>query len=395
MIPNALPAFDFGLGETADMIRDSVAGFAADKIAPRAGEIDASNQFPRDLWPQLGDLGVLGVTVEEEYGGAGLGMFEMSLLMEGMSNHGIPMQHLVVGPTMCLAHIARHGTEEQKRRYLAPACAGKEVWCFAITEPTAGSNSMKITTLAKTADDGDFRLSGQKVFITGSDVAHYAMVVARTTPFQDAAKKTDGFTLFIVDLNAPGVTRRPMDMSIVIPERQCELFFDDVVLRQADVIGEVDKGFSILFDTLNPERIILASMLVGLGRYAITQAVEYASERQVFDAPIGSYQGLQHPLAEAKTEIEVATLMTYKAAWAYDSDRPAAEYSNMAKYYAAEAAIHAVDTAVQCFGGNAYTHEYGIFDLYPFVRMLRTAPLNREMLLNYIGEKVLGLPRSY
>jgi acyl-CoA dehydrogenase len=343
----------------------------------------------------MGEDGFLGMMVPEEYGGAGLGMFEMSLLMEGMSNHGIPMQHLVVGPTMCLAHIARHGTEEQKRRYLAPACAGKEVWCFAITEPTAGSNSMKITTLAKTADDGDFRLSGQKVFITGSDVAHYAMVVARTTPFQDAAKKTDGFTLFIVDLNAPGVTRRPMDMSIVIPERQCELFFDDVVLRQADVIGEVDKGFSILFDTLNPERIILASMLVGLGRYAITQAVEYASERQVFDAPIGSYQGLQHPLAEAKTEIEVATLMTYKAAWAYDSDRPAAEYSNMAKYYAAEAAIHAVDTAVQCFGGNAYTHEYGIFDLYPFVRMLRTAPLNREMLLNYIGEKVLGLPRSY
>jgi len=184
-------------------------------------------------------------------------------------------------------------------------------------------------------------------------------------------------------------------MSIVIPERQCELFFDGVVLTQSDVIGEVDKGFSILFDTLNPERIILASMLVGLGRYAITQAVEYASERQVFEAPIGSYQGLQHPLAEAKTEIEVATLMTYKAAWAFDSERPAAEYSNMAKYYAAEAAIHAVDTAVQCFGGNAYTHEYGIFDLYPFVRMLRTAPLNREMLLNYIGEKVLGLPRSY
>ncbi|MBT3370535.1 MAG: acyl-CoA/acyl-ACP dehydrogenase [Rhodospirillaceae bacterium] len=386
---------DFELSDAQRMILDYGGKLAETFDRKQWLEYSRRHEFPEHIWRQMGEDGFLGMMVPEEYGGAGLGMFEMSLLMEGMSNHGIPMQHLVVGPTMCLAHIARHGTEEQKRRYLAPACAGKEVWCFAITEPTAGSNSMKITTLAKTADDGDFRLSGQKVFITGSDVAHYAMVVARTTPFQDAAKKTDGFTLFIVDLNAPGVTRRPMDMSIVIPERQCELFFDDVVLRQADVIGEVDKGFSILFDTLNPERIILASMLVGLGRYAITQAVEYASERQVFDAPIGSYQGLQHPLAEAKTEIEVATLMTYKAAWAYDSDRPAAEYSNMAKYYAAEAAIHAVDTAVQCFGGNAYTHEYGIFDLYPFVRMLRTAPLNREMLLNYIGEKVLGLPRSY
>ncbi|MBT3494811.1 MAG: acyl-CoA/acyl-ACP dehydrogenase [Rhodospirillaceae bacterium] len=386
---------DFELSDAQRMILDYGGKLAETFDRKQWLEYSRRHEFPEHIWRQMGEDGFLGMMVPEEYGGAGLGMFEMSLLMEGMSNHGIPMQHLVVGPTMCLAHIARHGTEEQKRRYLAPACAGKEVWCFAITEPTAGSNSMKITTLAKTADNGDFRLSGQKVFITGSDVAHYAMVVARTTPFQDAAKKTDGFTLFIVDLNAPGVTRRPMDMSIVIPERQCELFFDDVVLRQADVIGEVDKGFSILFDTLNPERIILASMLVGLGRYAITQAVEYASERQVFDAPIGSYQGLQHPLAEAKTEIEVATLMTYKAAWAYDSDRPAAEYSNMAKYYAAEAAIHAVDTAVQCFGGNAYTHEYGIFDLYPFVRMLRTAPLNREMLLNYIGEKVLGLPRSY
>ncbi len=386
---------DFELSDAQRMILDYGGKLAETFDRKQWLEYSRRHEFPEHIWRQMGEDGFLGMMVPEEYGGAGLGMFEMSLLMEGMSNHGIPMQHLVVGPTMCLAHIARHGTEEQKRRYLAPACAGKEVWCFAITEPTAGSNSMKITTLAKTADDGDFRLSGQKVFITGSDVADYAMVVARTTPFQDAAKKTDGFTLFIVDLNAPGVTRQPMDMSIVIPERQCELFFDGVVLTQSDVIGEVDKGFSILFDTLNPERIILASMLVGLGRYAITQAVEYASERQVFEAPIGSYQGLQHPLAEAKTEIEVATLMTYKAAWAFDSERPAAEYSNMAKYYAAEAAIHAVDTAVQCFGGNAYTHEYGIFDLYPFVRMLRTAPLNREMLLNYIGEKVLGLPRSY
>lgn len=386
---------DFELSDEQRMILDYGSKLAESFDRKQWLDYARRHEFPEHIWRQMGEDGILGLMVPEEYGGAGLGMMEMSLLMEGMADHGIPMQHLVVGPTMCLAHLARHGTEEQKQRYLPPACAGKEVWCFAITEPTAGSNSMKITTLAKSADDGDFRLNGQKVFITGSDVADYAMVVARTTPFQDAAKKTDGFTLFIVNLNAPGVTRQPMDMSIVIPERQCEIFFEDVALTKADVIGEVDKGFSILFDTLNPERIILAAMLIGLGRYAIGQAVEYACERQVFDAPIGSYQGLQHPLAEAKTEIEVATLMTYKAAWAFDNDRPAAEYSNMAKYYAAEAAIHAVDTAVQCFGGNAYTHEYGIFDLYPFVRMLRTAPLNREMLLNYIGEKVLGLPRSY
>ncbi|MDP6692560.1 MAG: acyl-CoA dehydrogenase family protein [Alphaproteobacteria bacterium] len=386
---------DFELSDEQRMILDYGSKLAESFDRQQWLDYARRHEFPEHIWRQMGEDGFLGLMVPEEYGGAGLGMMEMSLLMEGMADYGIPMQHLVVGPTMCLAHLARHGTEEQKRRYLPPACAGREVWCFAITEPTAGSNSMKITTLAKGEGNGGFKLNGQKVFITGSDVADYAMVVARTTPFQNAAKKTDGFTLFIVNLNAPGVTRTPMDMSIVIPERQCEIFFEDVALTEADVIGEVDKGFSILFDTLNPERIILAAMLIGLGRYAIGRAVEYASERVVFEGPIGSYQGLQHPLAEAKTEIEVATLMTYKASWAFDNDRPAAEYSNMAKYYAAEAAIHAVDTAVQCFGGNAYTHEYGIFDLYPFVRMLRTAPLNREMLLNYIGEKVLGLPRSY
>jgi acyl-CoA dehydrogenase len=386
---------DFDLTDEQRMILDYGGKLAENFTRKDWLDYSARHEFPRHVWEQMGADGFLGMMVPEEYGGAGLGMMEMSLLMEGMSDHGIPLQHLIVGPTMCLSHIARHGSEAQKQRYLKPACAGKEVWCFAITEPSAGTNSMKITTLAKQVDDGSYLLNGQKVFITGSDVADYAIVVARTTPFQDASSKTDGFTLFIVDLNAPGVTRQPMEMSLLIPERQCELFFDDVVLTAENVLGEVDKGFSILFDTLNPERIIIAAMLVGLGRYAINRAVDYANERQVFDAPIGSYQGLQHPLAEAKTEIEVATLMTYKAAWAFDQDRPAAEYSNMAKYYAAEAAIHAVDTTVQCFGGNAYTREYGIFDLFPFVRMLRTAPLNREMLLNYIGEKVLGLPRSY
>ena len=356
---------DFELSDEQRMILDYGSKLAESFDRKQWLDYARRHEFPEHIWRQMGDDGFLGLMVPEEYGGASLGMMEMSLLMEGMADYGIPMQHLVVGPTMCLAHLARHGTEEQKRRYLPPACAGKEVWCFAITEPTAGSNSMKITTLAKGDGNGGFRLNGQKVFITGSDVADYAMVVARTTPFQDAAKKTDGFTLFIVDLNAPGVTRQPMDMSIVIPERQCEIFFEDVALTKADVIGEVDKGFSILFDTLNPERIILAAMLIGLGRYAIGRAVEYASERQVFDAPIGSYQGLQHPLAEAKTEIEVATLMTYKAAWAFDNDRPAAEYSNMAKYYAAEAAIHAVDTAVQCFGLHPRIRHFRSISLRP------------------------------
>ncbi len=351
-------------------------------------------EFTRELWEQVGADGFLGLMVDEKYGGSGLGMTEMALLMEGMANEGIPLLMLVVGPTMSLAHLSTHGTEEQKQKYLPECCAGTKQFCFAITEPNAGSNTMKITTIAKPNGDR-FKLSGTKTFITGADVADYALVVARTTPFDQVQKKTDGFTLFIVDMKAKGIEKHPIDMSIPIPEVQYTLFFDDIDVGPEDVIGEVGKGFSILFDSLNPERIILSAMCNGVGRYALDKAVAYASERVVFDGPIGAYQGVQHPLAIAKTEIELASLMGRKAAWAFDNGLPAAEAANMAKYASAEAAIHAVDAAVQAHGGNGFTKEYGIFDLYPLVRLLRTAPLNREVILSYIASYVLGLPRSY
>ncbi len=173
------------------------------------------------------------------------------------------------------------------------------------------------------------------------------------------------------------------------------MFFDDVDIGPEDILGEVGKGFEILFESLNPERIILASVCTGMGRYALEKAVAYANERVVFNGPIGAYQALQHPLAKGKTEIELASLMTRKAAWLFDRRLPCGAESNMAKYSAAEAAIHAIDASLQCFGGNGFTKEYGIFDMYPMARLLRTAPLNSEMVLNYIAEHVMGLPRSY
>jgi acyl-CoA dehydrogenase len=360
-----------------------------------------AGEFPWELWHKLGDDGFIGTMVPEEYGGAGLGMTELTLLTEGLCNNGLPLLFLVVSSAMAMGHLAKHGAEEQKRRYLPDCCTGRKNFCFAITEANAGTNSMKIETVGKPvpAEDGRneqaFKLSGSKTFITGADVADHAIVVARTTPFAEAKSKTDGFSLFIVDLNAEGVERHQLNINVRAPETQWQLFYDEVALTEEDVVGEVGKGFRTLFDMLNPERIMVAAMAVGIGRYALRRAVEYASERQVFDAPIGSYQGLQHPLAIAQTEVEMAALMTYKAAWAYDQGLPAGEFSNMAKYFGAEAGIKAVDTAVQCFGGNAYTKEYGIYDLYPIVRLLRTAPINREMILNYIGEHVMGLPRSY
>lgn len=353
-----------------------------------------AHEFPTEMWKQAGDDGFLGIMVPEEYGGTGLGMTEMALLMEGLSNAGIPLLALVIGPTMTMSFIAHHGSEEQKQRYLPAGCRGEMNFCFAITEADAGSNSMRINTLAKPRGNR-FTLSGGKTFITGADVADHALVVARTTPYADVKKKTDGFTLFMVDLDAKGVERHPLKINIPAPESQCSIFFDDVDLGPENVVGQVGKGFEILFDTLNPERIVIAAMCCGIGRFALERAVEYSNERKVFDGPIGAYQGVQHPLAKARTEVELASLMMRKAAWTFDSGEPAGEAANMAKYSAAEAGIAAVDAALQCHGGNGFTEDYGIYELYPLVRLMRTAPVNRELILSYIGEKVMGLPRSY
>lgn len=351
--------------------------------------------FPEALYNQVAQDGFVGTMVPEEYGGSGQGMLEMHLFLEGLSNNGIPLLNLVVGAAMSLGFLAKYGSEAQKKRYLPDACAGKTRFCFAITESDAGTNTIKTTTVAKQRGNR-YALSGAKTFITDADGSDFALVVARTKPHTDVQRKTDGFTLFVVDLKAKGVDKQYIPVSIPAPETQWQIFFDDVDLGPEDIVGEVDKGFGILFKSLNPERILVASICCGLGRYALGRAVAYTKERKVFnDVPIGAYQGLQHPLASAYTDIEMASLMALKAAWVFDQGREAGDFANMAKLAAADAGIKAVDTAIQCHGGNGFTKEYGIFDLYPMVRLLKTAPLNREMILNYIGEHVMGLPRSY
>ena len=351
--------------------------------------------FPQALYSKVAEDGFVGTMVPEEYGGSGQGMVEMHLFLEGLSNNGIPLLNLVVGAAMSLGFMAKYGSEAQKLRYLPDACGGKTRFCFAITEPDAGTNTIRTSTIAKKRGNR-FALTGQKTFITDADGADYALVVTRTTAHTEVQKKTDGFTLFVVDLKAKGVEKQYIPVIIPAPETQWQVCFDEVDLGPEDIVGEVDKGFGILFKSLNPERILVGSISCGLGRYALNRAVEYAKERRVFNnVPIGSYQGLQHPLASARTDVELASLMTLKAAWIFDQGREAGEFSNMAKLAAADAGIKAVDTALQCFGGNGFTKEYGIFDIYPLVRLLKTAPLNREMILNYIGEHVMGLPRSY
>ena len=352
------------------------------------------HEFPRELFQHLADDGFLGLMVPEEHGGAGLGMTEMALLMEGMSDHGIPLLMLVVGPCMSLPHLATHGSDFHRQELLPKACTGEIQFCFAITEPGAGSNSMKMTTLAKPKGNR-FSMSGEKTFITGAEVSDYCLVVARSTPHDEVEKKTDGFTLFAVDLKAKGVSKQRVKVAMSLPEEQWTIFFDDVDLGPDDVIGEVGKGFDLLFGSLNPERIILGALCTGVGRFALNKAVAYASEREVFGQPIGAHQGVQHPLAKAYTNIEMASLMMRRAAWEYDNGIPAGASANMAKYAAAEAGIEAVDAALQAHGGSGFTEDTGIYELYPMMRLLRTAPVNRELGLSYIGNKVMGLPRSY
>jgi len=386
---------DFELSQEQTMIYEYGASLA--KTYDRAYWMEHAERraFPEAMYRQIAADGFVGTMVPEQYGGAGLGMLEMALFQEGLSNQGVPLLSLVVGATMTLSLLSSNGTEAQKREFLPAACAGDIRFCFAITEPDAGTNTIRATTVATPQPGGRFKLNGRKTYITDAKESDYALVVTRTTPHTEVKRKTDGFTLFIVDTKAKGIEMHPIPVSIALPEVQYQVFFDDVDLGPENVLGEVGKGFDILFDTLNPERILVAAIGAGVGRFALEKAVAYASERVVFNGPIGAYQALQHPLAKARTEVELASLMMRKAAWLFDRGQPCGAESNMAKLAGSEAAIHAVDASLQCFGGNGFTKEYGIFDLYPMVRLFKTAPLNNEMVLNYIGEHVMGLPRSY
>ncbi len=375
-----------------DFVRQVARKYGRDYWLARARQ----GEFTHELWQELAAGGYLGMMIPEEYGGSGLGMQQMAALQEEMGHQGIPLLLLVVSNVMDALLIAGHGSQAMKERYLPPLARGEIKLGFALTEPTAGSNSFRISTLAR--QDGDFyMLNGQKMFISGVDQADYLLVVARTTPFEQVQDKREGLSLLIVDRRAPGITLQPLEMGILHPETQFAVFFDDVRVPRGDLLGQEGKGSKYLFDALNPERISAAAVAVGLGQFVLDKAVAYAKERVVFDKPIGSHQGLQHPLAIAKTNLELAALMTRYAASLFDGGDKvtAAAYANMAKFAAAEAATEACDLAIEVHGGSGFSTDVDLITIWPFVRMLRTVPVSREMILNYIGEHVLGLPRSY
>ncbi|MBO0880922.1 MAG: acyl-CoA dehydrogenase family protein [Mycobacterium sp.] len=355
-----------------------------------------AQQHTDELWGEAGKLGFLGVNLPEQYGGGGAGMYELSLVMEEMSAHGCGLLMMVVSPAINGTIISKFGTHEQKQRWLPAIADGSITMAFAITEPDAGSNSHKITTTAR-RDGNDWILSGQKVFISGVDQAQAMLVVGRT--YKATAAKSESLrpALFIVPTDAPGFSYTPIEMELISPERQFQVFIDDVRLPADALVGSEDAAIAQLFAGLNPERIMGAASAVGTGRFAIGKAVDYVKTRKVWSTPIGAHQGISHPLAQNYIEIELAKLMMQKAAALYDSgdDAGAAESANIAKYAAGEASVRAVDQAVQSLGGNGLTKEYGIAAAVTLSRLSRIAPVSREMVLNFVAQTSLGLPRSY
>jgi len=321
-------------------------------------------------------------------------MTELAIVEEELTAAGCGLLMMVVSPAINGTIIARFGTEAQKQRWLPGLSSGETIMAFGVTEPDAGSNTHKITTTAR-RDGDDWVLSGQKYYVSGVDHAQAILIVART---EDAGTGKLAPALFAFPTDTTGFTYTPIDMDVVMPERQFMLYLDDVRLPAEALIGEGDTALAQLFAGLNPERIMAAASSVGMGRYALDKAVAYAKDRKVWgDKPIGTHQGISHPLAKAKVELELARLMMQKAAALYDSgdDMGAGEAANMAKYAAAEAAIACVDQAVQTHGGNGLAHEYGLGTLLIGARVARIAPVSREMVLNFVAQFSLGLPRSY
>ncbi|MCO7191505.1 acyl-CoA dehydrogenase family protein [Pseudonocardia sp. McavD-2-B] len=345
-----------------------------------------------ELWADLGAQGFLGVNLPEEFGGGGAGLLELSMVAEEISAAGCPLLMLIVSPTICGSVIARFGTNEQKKERLPRIASGEEKYAFSITEPDAGSNTHAISTRA-VQDGSDWVLNGTKYWCSGADEATTILVVARTG--ERASNGSGRLTLFLVDADAPGLTTTVIPAEVTSPEKQFTLFFDDVRVPAENVVGEVGEGLGHVFHGLNPERIMCAATSNGIARYAIAKGATYARERSVFGVPIGTHQGISHPLAEAHVQVELARLMTNHAAGLYDDDLSAGEASNMAKLAAADASLVALDRAIQTHGGNGMSTEYGLSDMWAMARLLKVAPVSREMVLNYVAQHSLTLPKAY
>ena len=347
-----------------------------------------------ELWQEAAKHGYLGVSIPEEFGGGGGDIGDLAAVCEELAAAGCPLLLMVVSPAIVGTTIAQYGTQEQKQRWLPGLADGTATYAFSITEPDAGSNSHNIVTNATKTEDGSWILNGNKTFISGVDEASHLLVVARTADAKTGKLKP---CLFMVPTDAEGFTAQQIDMGVISPEKQFTLFFDDVRLPADALIGSEDAGLEQLFAGLNPERIMAASMATGTARWAMAKAIAYAKEREVWGKPIGAHQAISQPLARLHIDIEMARLLTQKAASLYAAGDllGAGEAANMAKVAAGETAAKAVDQAIQTHGGNGLANEYGLVQAVASSRLSNIAPVSREMALNFVAQFSLGLPKSY
>jgi acyl-CoA dehydrogenase len=395
---------DFELTDDQATIRQAVTELAAKFDDQYWMEKDAAHEFPTEFYDTLAAGGWLGVTTPEEYGGQGLGITEASLILEAVSASGGGMNaasaiHLSI---FGMHPVIVHGSDAMKQETLPRIVNGDLHVCFGVTEPGAGLDTTRITTFARRDGDdldADYLVNGRKVWISKAKESEKVLLLTRTTKFEDLAeqglKKTDGMTLFLTDLDRDHVDIRPIRKMGRNAVTSNELFIDDLRVPAAHRIGEEGEGFRYILDGLNPERMLVAAEALGLGRVALDRAVKYGNEREVFGRPIGMNQGLQFPLADSLARLDAAELVLRKATWLYDQGKPCAREANTAKYLCADAGFQAADRALQTHGGMGYSEEYHVARYFREARLLKIAPLSQEMVLNFLGSHVLGLPRSY
>jgi acyl-CoA dehydrogenase len=387
---------DFELTEDQTTIQAAVADLAGKFTDQYWMEKDEAHAFPGEFYDAFAAAGWLGIAIPPEYGGHGYGITEAALLLEEVAKSGGGMNaassiHLSI---FGMHPVAKHGSEQLKQRTLPRVATGDLHVCFGVTEPGAGLDTTRITTFARR--DGDhYVVNGRKIWISKAVESEKILLLTRTTKIEDVGKKTDGMTLFLTDLDRDRVEIRPIRKMGRNAVTSNELFIDDLRVPVADRVGAEGEGFRYILDGLNPERMLIAAEALGIGRAALRRAVRYGNEREVFGRPIGMNQGLQFPLADSLAHLDAAELVLRQATWRYDRGMPCGREANTAKYLCADAGFQAADRALQTHGGMGYAEEYHVARYFREARLMRIAPISQEMVLNFLGSHVLGLPRSY
>jgi acyl-CoA dehydrogenase len=387
---------DFDFTDEQKMLVQTASELAMDFGPEYWREKDKTHAFPDEFWKSLVEAGFVGMIIPENYGGGGMGTSEMILAMETLGSEGCGMAgtwFLCLTTVFGGLSLVKHGNEEQKEKYLPKIAMGME-FCLALTEPDAGTNTLNTQTMAVKEGD-EYVINGRKTFISGADRAKGMILITRTTPMEKAPKRTLGLSVFIIDLPDPAIEVIPIEKHGINYSKTCEVYISDLHVPEENLLGEKDKGWYQILDTLNPERMSFSAGAGGIGLLAIKKAVQHAKQRNVFGEPIGSYQAIQFPLAEAKAKIEAARLLNHKAAWLYDKGQPCGAEANMARVVAVEGGTQAVYHAMQTFGGYGYAIEYDVERWWREINLIRLAPVTHQMALAFIGEHILGLPKSY